>query len=297
MRCAPVMAVVAAMTLLGPPAAAAQDDPRLVSAVRAAQEGRGDSARAVVQQLLAATPPTDTLYPQVLYAQAMVTSDAGDMRRLLQQVAVEYGASNWADDALLRLVMMDYAIRNLEGAARNLERLRLDYGASPLLPQAAYWAGRTYFDQNNSTQACRWLTDGMGRAGDNLELKNQLGYLFQRCPASPDSGAARADSTTLTAGPSPAPPPDSTLPQPPSAAPAAVSPPRFRVQVAAVVTPGAADAAAAKVEKLGLPAVIVRERGLYKVRAGAFATREAAQAAVPKLKAALGGSPFIVPEP
>jgi septal ring-binding cell division protein DamX len=78
---------------------------------------------------------------------------------------------------------------------------------------------------------------------------------------------------------------------------AATPAPRFRVQVAAVATPGAADDAASKAEGLGFPAVIVRERGLYKVRAGAFVTRQEAQAAVPKLKAGIGGSPFVVAEP
>ena len=69
--------------------AAAQTDPRLLAAVREAQEGRGDSARVAVDRLLAATPPSDTLYPQILYTQAMVAGTAGDMRRLLQRVAVE----------------------------------------------------------------------------------------------------------------------------------------------------------------------------------------------------------------
>jgi rare lipoprotein A len=79
--------------------------------------------------------------------------------------------------------------------------------------------------------------------------------------------------------------------------PAAPPPPRFRVQVAAVATPGAADDAANKAEGLGFPSVIVRERGLYKVRAGEFATRQEAQAAIAKLKAGIGGSPFVVAEP
>src|SRR4029079_10183869 len=100
--------------------------PRLVDAVRAAQEGQGDSARAAVQRLLDATSPSDTLYPQILYTQAMVASSAGDMRRQLQRVTVEYATSDWADDALLRLVQMDYATRNFDGAARNLERPRAD---------------------------------------------------------------------------------------------------------------------------------------------------------------------------
>ena len=179
-----------------PSSATAQTDPRLVDAVRAAQEGRGDSARTIVDRLLAATPPTDTLFPQILYTQAMVAGTAGDMRRLLQRVTVEYGTSSWADDALLRLVQMDYATRNFDGAARNLERLKLDFPASPLLPQAAYWAGRTYFDANNPSAACRWLADGMAQARNDVEVQNQLGYLYQRCDLRADTGAQAAATDT-----------------------------------------------------------------------------------------------------
>src|SRR5688572_31743854 len=87
---------------------AAQTDPRLTGAVRAAQEGQGDSARSAVERLLAATSPTDSLYPEILYTQAMVAGSAADMRRHLQRVVVEYPTSSWADDGLLRLVQMDY---------------------------------------------------------------------------------------------------------------------------------------------------------------------------------------------
>jgi cell division septation protein DedD len=111
----------------------------------------------------------------------MVASDAADMRRQLQRVAVEYSSSSWADDALLRLVQLDYASGNLDGAARNLERIRLDYPGSPLLPQASYWAARTYFDQKRPELACRWISDGMNAPTANIELQNQLRYLNQRC--------------------------------------------------------------------------------------------------------------------
>src|SRR4051812_38086990 len=63
----------------------AQTDSRLVDAIREAQEGRGDSARTKVRRLLASTSPTDTLYPQIIYTQAMVASDANEMRRQLQR--------------------------------------------------------------------------------------------------------------------------------------------------------------------------------------------------------------------
>jgi cell division septation protein DedD len=192
--------LAAALLLAGASGVQAQTDPRLVNAVRAAQEGQGDSARATVQRLLDATPPTDTLYPQILYTQAMVANSAGDMRRHLQRVTVEYASSNWADDALLRLVQMDYATRNYDGAARNLERLRGDFPASPLMAQAAYWAARTYFDSNNPQAACRWLADGMAKAQTDIELQNQLGYLYQRCDLRSDSTTAQAPRPAGAAG-------------------------------------------------------------------------------------------------
>ena len=302
----------------------AQTDPRLMDAVRAAQEGQGDSARAAVQRLLNATPPTDTLYPQILYTQAMVASSAGEMRRQLQRVTVEYATSDWADDALLRLVQMDYATRNFEGAARNLERLRVDFPSSSLMAQAAYWAGRTYFDSNNPRAACRWLADGMAQAQNDVELQNQLGYLYQRCDLRPDSttsaqapaDSSRRDSTAQSASvpppatpsPSPSPTPAPTPPAPTSSAgappggaapPSAAAPARavYRVQIAAVGSRKAAEDAARKVRPLGLTVVTAQQGGLYKVRVGEYATREAAQNAASSLKARLGGTPFVVSEP
>ena len=249
----------------------------------------------------------------------MVADNASDMRRSLQRVVVEYPTSDWGDDALVRLVQMDYATRSFDAAARNLERLRQDFPLTPLYAQAAYWAGRTYFDLKNPARACEWLADGMARVGDNLELQNQLGYLYQRCGVKIVSDSSGADSTrapgdttrvadstraadsaraqtpgptadtTRTAGrPSTRPRADT------AAAPARPAPARYRVQVAAVATPGAADDAADAAEKLGYPAVIVRERGLYKVRAGAFPTRDAAQAAARRIKSSVGGNPFVV---
>ena len=337
------LSTLSALSALSASSAVSQTDTRLVEAIRQAQEGRGDSARTKVRRLLAATSPTDTLYPQILYTQAMVASEANEMRRQLQRVAVEYSSSSWADDALLRLVQLDYASANLEGAARNLERIRLDYPGSPLLPQASYWAARTYFDQSTPQLACRWIAEGLAASRGNVELQNQLGYLDQRC-ASVRAGLAQAaadsqpdlatrgtdtaalppnDSASAPAAPerdSTEPPPVPASPQaelpvpvaaqpdPPTAEPARPEPPpvasqpsgpanRYRVQVTAVRVPATAEAVAARVRKQGLTAVIVQEGGLYKVRVGDYPTRSEAAAALPDLKAKLGGSLFVVAEP
>jgi cell division septation protein DedD len=318
MRPAVVGWILGASLALGTAGLQAQTDPRLVDAVRAAQEGQGDSARAAVQRLLDATPPSDTLYPQILYTQAMVATSAGEMRRQLQRVTVEYSTSDWADDALLRLVQMDYATRNFDGAARNLERLRTDFPASPLMAQAAYWAGRTYFDNKNPQAACRWLADGMAQARSDVELQNQLGYLYQRCDLGPDSAATahastdstRRDSTApgaAAASPSQAPtspapgvggaPPPTPASPPSGAAPPAHARTVYRIQVAAVGSQKSADEAGRKARSLGLTVVTVQQGGLYKVRVGEYPTREAAQTAAASLKSKLGGSPFVVSEP
>jgi hypothetical protein len=308
-----VTAAVLVLALSGvASSASAQSDPRLVDAVRAAQEGRSDSARTIVDRLLAATPPTDTLYPQILYTQAMVAGTAGDMRRLLQRVTVEYGTSSWADDALLRLVQMDYATRNFDGAARNLERLKLDFPATPLLPQAAYWAGRTYFDANNPTAACRWLADGMAQARNDVEVQNQLGYLYQRCDLRADTGAqaaatdtARADSTGRVppgaqaaaapppgapspGAPSPGPPPGAPSPAPPPVG-AAPTPAPVPIQPPAVAnTPpsGANPPPSAAPTPVSPPAVAAAPatRTIYRVQIAAVATRKGAEDAARKAR-------------
>lgn len=320
-----VLFMAAAVSALSSSAVQGQTDPRLVDIIREAQQGQGDSARVQVQRLLASTPPGDTLYPQILYTQAMVATDAGAMRRQLQRVAVEHAASSWADDALLRLVQLDYASGNLDGAARNLERLRRDYPGSTLLPQTSYWAARTYFDQKDPRQACRWLADGLAAARGNVELENQLGYLNQRCSqvaidttaqtpadtmtsvsaAAVDTAAAgRQPDTTRAAGsprpsipqPSPA-ATDSARPAAPPAAPAKPTPTSFRIQITAVRTATAAQTMVAKLKARGFAAVTVEEGGLYKVRVGSYPSRADAVAALPGVKAKLGGSPFVVAGP
>lgn len=302
-----------------------QTDPRLVEVIRDAQEGDSDSARIKIQQMLAATSPTDTLYPQIVYTQAMVANDASDMRRQLQRVAVEYSSSSWADDALLRLVQLDYAGANLDGAARNLERIRLDYPDSPLIPQAAYWAARTYFDQKKPDLACRWIADGLKDPSANLELQNQLRYLNQRCrqfAAAPAPARADTQATTptavdsqptaagLTSDTTPSPPPPSDTAHTPTSASAPAPTPRqpankpptssttaathYRIQIAAVGNKATAESVAGKLKSKGFDPITVEEAGLFKVRIGDYRTKAEAAAALPQIKAKLGGSPFVV---
>ena len=220
-----VLAAAAALALSAAPTADAQSDPRLLAAVRSAQEGQGDSARAVLGRLLATTPTADTLYPQILYSLGLVAADVSEREHHLQRVAVEYPLSPWADDALLLLAESDYAGGNLPGTARDLERIRKDFPASPILPKAAIWAARTYFDMGNQRAACSWLAAGL-HARSDAETRSQLRFQAQRCGAliaatdtvaPPDTvvvAAATPVVTPVTPAVTPAAPPPDAAPSP-----------------------------------------------------------------------------------
>jgi cell division septation protein DedD len=69
------------------------------------------------------------------------------------------------------------------------------------------------------------------------------------------------------------------------------------VQVGALGSRKAAEDLAARVRSAGFTSVTTQEKGLYKVKAGEFATRAEAQAAAGRLKSKLGGNPFVVAGP
>lgn len=278
------LAALVGLALLASPAAA-QSDPRLLDALRIAQEGGSDSARVLVTTMLRTTPPTDTLYPQVLYTMGLVSRNIEEMRRNYTRVSVEFANSSWADDAIYRMALLDYAGGNLPGATRQLERIRNDYPDSPVLGPAAEWAARSLFDQRKRDEACAWLAIGLERATEDIELRNRLEFLNGRCTApAPDSAPVPVPAPT----PAPA-PADTQRP-----APARTG---FGVQVAAVNTQAAADKVAGDLRGAGFTPYIVREGALFKVRAGPYPDRARAAAAAEQIRQKLRHSPFVVPEP
>lgn len=267
-----------ALLLAGPVTPArAQEDPRLLDALRLAQEGRSDSARARVNQLLQATPPADTLYPQMLYTLGLVSGSLPEMRRLYSRVAVEHPFSSYADDALYRLALLDYAAGSFTDAIRQFEQLAGDYPDSPLLGPGSEWAARAYFDQKRPRDGCRWLELGLPRTGDDVELKNRLEYLNARC--------ATLAADTLKA------PVESTKAEP------AARRGGYGVQIGAVNARQTADKLLADLKAMSMSGYIVPAGSLFKVRAGPFPDRAAADQAQAKLKSRFGGSPFVVKEP
>jgi len=245
--------------------AIAQSDSLLRAAVQLSTEGRGDSARAVVQRVLATSSPSDSVYPEALYTLGVVAADAEDAMRVLRRVAIEFGLSTWADDATLRLTQLAYAAGDPRTAVSWQERFERDHPSSSLRAEVSYWGARAQFDLRNETAGCALLQAGI-EASPDVELKNRLEFYFQRCAAA-----------------------DSSAPRP------AVSRPYFAVQVIAVRSADAADEMLNRLQNAGFEAAVVRDiDGLIRVRVGRYATRAEAADMAGRIRQQLGGQPFVV---
>jgi septal ring-binding cell division protein DamX len=254
----------------------AQTDSRLLDALRLAQNGQVDSARAVVRRLLATLPTADSAYPQALLAGAKIAPDAATVATNLNRIVLEYGASPWADDALLLLTQLYFAQHDAAQTIQAAERLRRDYPDSPLRYRVAFPAARAYFDLKNEARGCELIQEAVtgANAAGEVEFTNQVAFYASRC----------------TGATSPPPPAGDSL--------AAGAPKTYAVQVLAVKSATQVDDMLTRLRVMGFDARVVRDTsGLFKVRVGRYATREEAQQTQQRLRTRLGGQPFVVEEP
>ncbi|MGH7672316.1 MAG: SPOR domain-containing protein [Gemmatimonadales bacterium] len=258
----------------------AQTDARLLDALRLAQTGRVDSARAVVRRLLSTLSPGDSVYPEALLAGAKIAADAQTVAMNLNRIVLEYGSSPWADDALLLLTQLHFAQHDPAQTVQTAERLRRDYPDSPLRARAAFPGARAYFDLKNEARGCELIQEALAGAGDDVEYRNQVSFYAARC-----GGLA-------TAIPLP-------LPTPADSAASRGRPKVYAVQVLAVKSAAQVDDMLTRLKVMGFDARVVPRdtSGFLKVRVGRYATREEAQQAQQRLRTRLGGQPFVVEEP
>lgn len=263
---------------------AAQTDARLVEALRLAQSGQVDSGRAIVRRVIAGLTPGDSIYPQALLAAAKIAPDAPTVASNLNRIVVEYGATPWADDALLLLTQLYFAQRDPVKTIDAAERLNRDYPDSPFRPRASFSAARSYFELKNETRGCELIQQANAGAGDDVEFKNQVSFYAARCsPAG-----------------TPPPPPTTTPPPHPTDTGARGTPAAraYAVQVLAVKSTAQVDDMLTRLKVMGFEARVVRDStGFFKVRVGRYATREEAVRTQQRLKTRVGGQPFVVEEP
>ncbi len=258
-----------------------EGDSTLTVAVRLATEGQGDSAQAFVRARLSEVSPSDSLYPELLYAAGVVAADVDSATLYFRRVGIEYARSGWADRAHLRLAQIAFGAGDYAAAYRSAQRVLMDYPFSEVLPEAGFWAGRAQLEIGNGADGCRLLSTAAADAGDNVELAQRARYQLQRCAAFAQEGDSLGGDLAQAR---PAQPPAGTQTV-------------YAAQVAAVQNAVAADELMRQLHAAGYdPHVIRGADGLFKVRVGRFPDRSAAQRLVSELRQRLGGSPFVVEE-
>lgn len=174
-------------------------DPVFVRAQTLVSDGNGAAGRALIDSMIAATPPMAPLYPQALFWRATLAANAADAESDYKHIVVDYPLASQAPDALLRLAQLELARGDKDGALAHLRRIPRDYPRSKLLARASYWTARVLFETNDVANACVANASAMSQSDTTeIELRNQIQYQAQRCPA---NAAVAASSPAVSVSP------------------------------------------------------------------------------------------------
>jgi tetratricopeptide (TPR) repeat protein len=274
---------------------AAAGDSVFALAQRLVTEGQADSGRALVQREVDTAPFGSQRYVEALYWRAVVAATAADAERDLRRIIVEYPVSPWSADALMRLAQLEMTRGENDQALGHLERVLVEHPESPARGRASFWMSRVLFEQGNAPRACARLADAIRLTPPaQVEMRNQLDYLNQRCLGVDTTAVVTPQATKPPAQQPPRRMTPSTAarqsaPPTPAATRATGAQPaarrQYTVQVAAYSTKAAADEQRARLAAQGYDARVVGTSAPYRVRVGRYDTREAADEAARRMSA------------
>lgn len=92
-------------------------------------KGWPDDAKKALPDLLIDRPDD----PAVLFLHATLVEDAQRAQPLLERIVLQHPTSEWADDALARMILNACLTKNVAQAKADYEKLRDQYADSPLL--------------------------------------------------------------------------------------------------------------------------------------------------------------------
>jgi len=228
-------------------------DPIFVRAQTLVSDGNGVAGRALIDSVIAKTPPTSQLYPQALFWRATLASNAADAESDYKHIVVDYPLAPQAEDALLRLAQLELARGDRDGALNHLQRIPRDYPRSKSLARASYWTARVLFEKNDIPNACAANANALAQADvSEIELRNQIQYQGQRCPAPAAVATTTAAPASTTTPPAPitatVPPVSGTASTTPAKSTAATPPAPKPAIPASVNKPEAVDTVSATVK-------------------------------------------------
>src|SRR5512140_884468 len=170
-------------------------------------DGNATAGRALVDSMINAAAPGSNDYAEGVYWRAVLAGTAADAEMDYRRIVVDYPRSPRVEDALIRLSQLEIARANYDGALRHLNTLITEHPQSPSRARAGYWMARALFDKNDVRGGCVATADALGRTSeDDVELRNQITYLNQRCAGvdlTPPAAAAVPPAPTAVVPPAP----------------------------------------------------------------------------------------------
>jgi cell division septation protein DedD len=165
-------------------------------------DGNATAGRALVDSMISVAAPGSNDYAEAVFWRAVLAGTAADAEMDYRRIVVDYPRSPRVEDALIRLSQLEIARANYDGALKHLNTLITDYPQSPSRARAGYWMARALFDKNDIRGGCVATADALGRTNeDDVELRNQITYLNQRCAGvdlSPPAPVAAVTPTPVT---------------------------------------------------------------------------------------------------
>ena len=311
---------VAVVTTLSHAQSPVSPEPVFLRAQEMVSDGNAAAGRAIVDSIVNATTLTSPRYPEALFWRASLAANASDAERDYRHIVVDFPLAPRAEEALLRLAQLQLSRGDRDGALAHLRRIGSDYPGGRAQARAGYWTARVLFEKNDIAAACVANAGALALASPaEIELRNQIQYLSQRCPTQtattqpaapptlrPPPTASDSKPTVLPAPSVPSasagktdpivPPPvmvekpvakveKPVTPRIPAERPAASSSGGWSVQVAAYNTRAEGEKFAATLEAKGYDARVDGTVKPFRVKIGRYSTAAEANAALAKIKA------------
>ena len=166
-------------------------DSLYVHAQRLVNDGKGAEGRAIVDSLFRSAPNGSPAQAEALFWRATLATTAAEAERDYRQITVEHPLSGRAEDALLRLAQLELQRGDRALALAHLERLLREHGNAAARARGSYWSARVLFEMNDVSRACASLGNARAALSSaDVELRNQIEYAAQRCPAMPATTAS-----------------------------------------------------------------------------------------------------------
>jgi len=265
-------------------------------------DGNTTAGRAIVDSLIARATPGTNAYAEGLYWRAVLSTTASDAEMDYRRIVVDYPLSPRVEDTLLRLAQLELARADYDGALQHLNRLTLEHPAGVARARAGYWTARVLFEKNDVQRACAVNADALAQTNPNdVELRNQISYLNQRCagvvmasttpPVSPT--APTTDSTASTSANTSVPKTDTAVAKTTTvAAKPQMQPPTSPRDVnPSMIVPNASEVSSVNKTTTAKPKTTTAPsspsatgEGGYTVQIAAYNVKSQAQAMVEKLK-------------